>query len=136
MFLKRQQILDAQDLGYETVAVPEWGGEVCVKMMTGTERDRFEASNVKKDKKGNRVPDLENLRSKLLVKVLVDPDDNYLPMFTEVDIAALGKKSAKALERVADAATKLNGMQGVTEDDLAGEAEGFDSDPSESSTSE
>ncbi len=39
----------ADDLPRETVSVPEWGGEVLVRTMSGTDRDAFEASLLEKD---------------------------------------------------------------------------------------
>ena len=44
--LTRDQILQANDLVTETVEVPEWGGSVFVKSLTGVERDQFEAAIV------------------------------------------------------------------------------------------
>ena len=46
MYLTRDAILQATDLTFEDVAVPEWGGVVRVRGLTGTERDAFEASVV------------------------------------------------------------------------------------------
>ena len=44
--LTREQILGSDDLKRQTVAVPEWGGDVFVRMLTGGERDAFEVSAV------------------------------------------------------------------------------------------
>ncbi len=46
--LTREQILQSDDLPRETVQVPEWGGEVQVRTMTGTDRDAFVASLIGK----------------------------------------------------------------------------------------
>jgi hypothetical protein len=43
MTLTRDSILNAKDLKKELVKVPEWGGEVYVRCMTGSERDAFES---------------------------------------------------------------------------------------------
>jgi len=42
--LTRDQILQAQDIARETVSVPEWGGSVLVRGLTGQERDAYEAT--------------------------------------------------------------------------------------------
>ena len=42
--LSKEAILAADDLPREKVNVPEWGGEVLVRTMSGTDRDAFEAS--------------------------------------------------------------------------------------------
>lgn len=137
MALKRNQILDADDLKTEMVKVPEWAtgdeDEVCIKMLTGTERDKFEASTIRMNKAGRPEQNLDNLRARLIMLCAIDPDDNNLPLFTKDDLRALGNKSAVALDRVFSAAQRLNGF---TQADVEELAEGFDSAPSESSTSE
>ena len=94
--LTREQILQSDDLPRETVQVPEWGGEVQVRTMTGTDRDAFEASLIGKEGR------LENVRARLVSLTLCD--DSGSRLFTDTDIAALGGKSAKALDRVLRAA--------------------------------
>ena len=101
--LNKDQILQAKDLPTETVEVPEWGGSVIVKTMTGTERDAYESSIVK----GKKV-DMTNIRAKLCAICIVD--DNGERLFTDRDVVALSKKSAKALDRIFDVAQKLNGL--------------------------
>lgn len=137
MALKREQILQADDLKYDYVKVPEWAtdgeDEVCIKMLTGTERDKFETSMVRVNRAGKPEQNLENLRARLIVKCAIDPDDNNLPLFTEDDVKSLGKKSAVALDRVFSAAQRLNGFTNADIEELS---EGFDSAQSESSTSE
>lgn len=112
--LSRDAILSVEDMPSEIVNVPEWGGEVRVMAMTGTDRDKFEASLVGK---GNK-PNLENFRAKLAASCIVDEDGNR--MFAEKDVAALGKKSAAALDRVANAAQRVSGMSQEDVEELAG----------------
>lgn len=42
--LSREQILGCSDIPTEIVKVPEWGGEVMVKGLTGSQRDWLEMS--------------------------------------------------------------------------------------------
>lgn len=112
--LSRDAILSANDTPSEIVDVPEWGGSVRVMAMSGTERDKFEASLVGK---GNK-PNLDNFRAKLAATCIVD--ENGERMFAEKDIAALGKKSAAALDRVASAAQRVSGMSQDDVEELAG----------------
>lgn len=105
--ITRDQILEAEDLGFEEVEVPEWGGSVRVRAMTGTERDSFESEiyEIKgEDTKFNR----ENFRARLLVRTLADESNNRL--FDDKDIAVLGRKSARVLDRLFAVAQRLNGM--------------------------
>jgi len=112
--LTRDQILMCDDLPRETVQVPEWGGEVQVRTMTGTDRDAFESSLIGKDNQsGGR---LENVRARLVSLTLCD--ETGVRLFTDGDITALGQKSAKALDRVFTVAQRLNGI-GTDQVDVA-----------------
>jgi hypothetical protein len=105
--LSKSEILECQDMRIKVVEVPEWGGSVRLRSLTGAERDAFEATLVK-EVDGKRVPDMENLRAKLLAATIVDEDDRQI--FNAYDLAALGRKSAVALDRVFAVAQRLNGM--------------------------
>jgi len=127
--LTREAILGADDLPVEDVAVPEWGGTVRIRTMTGTERDAFESALIGtggKDKSAN----LRNLRARFASLVIVDDDNSR--MFDERDIKELGKKSASALDRVLTAGQRLNGLsrEDVDElgEDMAGDTAGSTSD--------
>lgn len=111
--LTREQILAAADLTVETVEVPEWGGSVGVRVMTGAERDRFEQQMAAA--KGRTV---ENVRAGLVAVVACDEKGERL--FDAADVVALGGKSASALERVFAVAMKLNKFSDADVADLAG----------------
>lgn len=102
--LDRSAILAASDLKTEDVDVPEWGGTVRVRTLTGTERDAFEAGLVGQEGKRN----LANLRARLLSLAIVD--DQGRRVFAESDADVLGSKSAAALDRLFDVAQRLNGI--------------------------
>lgn len=105
--LTKEQILSAQDLPTEIVSVPEWGGEVIVRGLTGIERDALEAEVV--EVKGKKVtPKLDNLRAKLVAMSIVDEEGKRF--FSDKEAAALGRKSASALERVFKVAQRLSGL--------------------------
>lgn len=105
--LTREQILGATDIITEVVPVPEWGGEVLVRSLSGAERDRFEASIV--DVRGKRRSvNLLNVRARLVALAIVDESGQQV--FRAGDVEALGAKSAAALSRVFDAAQRLSGL--------------------------
>lgn len=106
--LTREAILQAKDLPYEDVAVPEWGGVVRVRALTGAERDRFEASIVEQRGKGAPRLNTTNIRAKLVALTVVDENGNRI--FTDDDVEALGRKSAAALNRVFEVAQRLSGL--------------------------
>lgn len=139
MLLSRDEILEADDLETEDVPVPEWAPKtaknrddykVRLRMLTATDRDKFEASTVE-TKGGKQKQNLANFRARLVSLCIIN--DNGEVMFNPADIPALGKKSAKALGRVFDACQKLNGF---TEADVEELTEGFDDVPAEGSPSD
>ncbi|WJD99774.1 hypothetical protein [Streptomyces antimycoticus] len=108
-YLSAEAILDADDLGYEDVPVPEWGGTVRVRELPGTERDKFEAQFVGKDGASIRAEGLEGFRARLAAAAIVDADGK--PLFrSAAETKRLGGKSANALQRVVDVAMRLSGM--------------------------
>lgn len=111
--LTREMILNCDDLKTQEIEIPEWGGTVTIRMMTGRERDAFEASIVD-SKGGTRAMKFDNIRAKLVAKTVIDPDTKEL-MFTVADVEALGNKSAAALDRIFSASQKLSK---ITEEDV------------------
>lgn len=132
-FLSFDDIMAADDLKTEVVPVPEWGGEVLIRMLTGTERDAFEQT-LSRSRNGKVERNLENFRARLAAEVLVNEDGSKM-VTTRQQKERLGRKSVAGLERIVEAATKLNRM---SEDDVEEMTKGFDeeSDESESSTSD
>lgn len=105
--LGRDAILGAVDLAHVDVDVPEWGGVVRVRMLTGGERDAFEAGTVVRH--GKKIDtNLVNIRARLAALCVVD--EAGARVFSEADAEALGQKSAAALNRVFEAARQLNGL--------------------------
>lgn len=130
-FLTRDAILAAPDLAIIEVEVPEWGGTVRVRALSGAERDSFEASCMKEKRDGKTEFDPRNMRAKLVALCLVD--GNGLRIFQQDDVKALGRKSAKALSRVFDEAAKLNGLSAEDVASLEGNSDGQDDDSSSNS---
>lgn len=119
--LTRSDILDAPeaDTIFEDVSVPEWGGVVRVRALNGTERDRFEES-LFTGKGRKRKMTMANARARLVALSVIDQAGDSL--FTEQDIAALGRKSAVALDRVFSVASRL---AGITDRDMEEITENF-----------
>lgn len=115
--LTKADILSATDTKYEYVKVPEWGGTVRVRGLTGLERDSYESSMVQnrgKDVKVNMV----NVRAGLVARACIDGAGNRL--FSDNDINVLGLKSAVALERVYNVAARLSAISDDDVEKLAG----------------
>lgn len=101
--LGRDEILNAPDLPFVKVEVPEWGGAVFVRGLSGGERDEFETKIL-----GTKGSSLKNARAKLVAMGTFDESGTLL--FAESDVEALGKKSGKALDRLFSAIRKESGL--------------------------
>ena len=103
MTLTREQILGADDRKNETVDVPEWGGAVKVRSMSGAEAEKYTEIVSEEGRSG-----VANLA--LLVSMCVVDEDNK-PLFSDEDIKALAEKDINVLNAVATACMKVNGFE-------------------------
>lgn len=113
--LTREQILECQDIQVEKVEVPEWGGHVFVKSITGEERDWLEMSTYD-DKKKDKKVDMKHFRAKIISLSVCN--ENKERLFSEKDIVALSGKNAAALQRIFDVAQRLSGLTNEDADEL------------------
>lgn len=99
-------ILGANDLTIETLTVPEWDGvEVCIRVISGADRDWFEQMVSAATTNGTFV---KNFRATLVALALCD--DKGERVFGNKDIGVLGERSANGLNRVFEFAQALNGI--------------------------
>jgi hypothetical protein len=99
MLLSKSEILQVQDTKVSAaVPVPEWGGEVYIKTLSGTERDAFEDAYAENKMKA--------FRCRFLVLTL--SDDKGQRLFADGDVGELGKKSSVVINRLFEAAWKHN----------------------------
>lgn len=129
-YLDRAAILAVPDITTEDVDVPEWGGVVRVRGLTASQRDAFEAASLQGKGKNTSV-NLHNLRARLVALCIVDEDGNQL--FAERDVHVLGQKSAAAIDRIYDTATRLSG---IGENDVEELTKNSESDQSDDSISD
>jgi hypothetical protein len=128
--LGREEILAADDRKYETVECPEWGGEVRLKSISGTQRDAYEQSLIQSN--GNdRKMNLRNARVKLIVLCAVDAEGRSL--FSAEDVSALGRRNAAPIDRLFDTCKRLAGMG---DDDVEKMTEDFGATRDEDATSD
>ena len=118
--LSREDILKVDDIQIEFVEVPEWGGSVFVKGMTGAERDRFESGIIEISGDDSKV-NMTDIRAKLCAVSVCNEDGKKL--FSPADIKELSKKSASALQKVFEVAQRLSGITDDDVEELAGELE-------------
>ncbi|MCM2390200.1 hypothetical protein [Streptomyces albipurpureus] len=133
MALLTKALIDAaDDRQWEDVPVPEWGGEVRILGMSGTERNAYSESivSIGTNGKPQRV-NMQDQTAKLLSKCLVDED--FKRLYTDKEVRQLGAKNGQVLERLTKIGQRLSGMR---KEDLE-EAEGkSETPPSDSSTSD
>jgi hypothetical protein len=127
-------ILGAEDIDFEDHDVPEWGVKVRVRGMSGTDRDSFEAKMVAVRKGAGQEVELRlnDFRSKVLVKCLVDPETGKR-VFDDNDAHQLGAKSGAVIDRLFDVAKRLSGMDDDAEEEARGNSE---TGPSDGSTTD
>lgn len=110
-----QDVFDIEDITVEVVPVPEWKRSVRLKVLSAYERDEFEASTVTM-KGGKQKPNLANLRARLVARCMVDSKGDRV--FQSGDVARLGRKSSKALDRLFAKCQELNGFSDKDIEDL------------------
>ena len=139
--LSRSDILAAADLKFEDVDVPEWGGTVRIRELTGTQRDQIEAAMVtvkmEPDDKGKSKPTpefdksaMETFRARIASYSIVDEENKRV--FTDADIFALGEKGSAALQRVYDVALGISGFSESDVEELVGNSDAAQSGSSTS----
>lgn len=109
--LTKDQILAAEDLPRQTVTVDEWGGDVIIRSLTAAERDAWEAGFIDDSSKKVKIK-YTNAKASLVARCAVGEDG--IRLFTDEEVAELGRKSAKAVNRLYDVARELSGLS--TED--------------------
>ena len=112
MPLTKDQILAADDLGLLEVNVPEWGGELFLRVMTVGERDAYENDWIQNKHRG-----VENFRAKFLQRVLCNSKGELL--FTAGEIDLLAGKSARVMNRLWNLAMRHNSLTDADVEELA-----------------
>lgn len=132
--LTKDQILNSVSRRYEYVNVPEWGGPIRLRSLTGKERDDFETSmQDQPSRRGGRGKGTTaNFRARLIGMCAVDDDGEKL--FTNRhEINLLGEQSASALQKVFDVCAAMNGF---SDEDVESLVEDFGREGDEDSTSD
>ena len=125
--LTRLEVLEGgDDRPVELHEFPEWGGWLRFRGMTGEQRDHVELTV----NKGEGKQEISGARARVATYCIVNEDGSQ--MFTEGDVVALGKRSAKALARAFRIGARLSGMSDDALEEIEGNSNGV---PSASSTS-
>ena len=132
--LNREALLKKEVLKIEKVSFED-DSFVCVRQMTGRERDLFEKSLMVQVRKGNKIDyetRLDDFRAKLAVCTLCDEEGVLL--LKPNDVPTLSQNmSASRLEKIITAAQALNK---ITEEDKEDIVKNSGGDPIEDSSSD
>lgn len=117
--LTRDQLLEAAKharIERDRLLVPELGGEIYVRGMSGIERDKFEEGlRIRRGKRAGQS-DLRNFRAQLAVRVIVD--ENGQRLLTDLDADIFGRLPAGVLDRIISRCTELSGKAQEEIDEL------------------
>jgi hypothetical protein len=110
--LNKSDILSPRKPAMESIDVPDWGGKVNIRVMSGADLDQYYSESytlVDGEVKANQV----NCTARLLVKCICDEDGKRL--LEDADAEALGQQGAAILEQLKEVAKRLNKMGGDVE---------------------
>jgi hypothetical protein len=106
--LSRTAILSKTELATEVVDVPEWGGQVVVRELTGAERDAWEGAFLDPETRDVKTDYMVNARARLVALAVVDEDGERV--FHDEDVEKIGKLSGAALDRIFSVASRMSGL--------------------------
>lgn len=137
--LSKEQIKKADKKRFVDVPVKEWGGEVRLQEMSASDRDDWENEALitevgGPDEAGNTTVtnryNSKHVRARLLVRCMVDGEGRRL--YTSDEVASLGSLAASSVQKLFNAAQKLNGIGAKDIEELE---KNSDAAPSGASTS-
>tara|TARA_Y100000593_G_C4316180_1_gene340988 strand:+ start:3519 stop:3872 length:354 start_codon:yes stop_codon:yes gene_type:complete len=106
MALSRDAIFNAKDTDVHEFEVPEWGGTILLRSMTGKQRNNYEYWAMIQSKK--EFPDYRGIREKLILSCAVD--EKGQPLFEEDDLEALAEKNSDVIDRIHEKCREICGM--------------------------
>jgi len=117
--LSKADILGNHDLKTKAVEVPEWGGKVYLKELSGLERAQFEEETASLD--SDKMEDQLLRIAAVVAHTISDENGNRILLFE--DATALASKNFKVLHRLYRQAMALNDMGGDAVEDLGKNSE-------------
>lgn len=126
--LTADAIFSAVDMKVEPVDVPEWGGKIYVRRLTGRERDEFEQL-MQDRRQGRNALKVQGVIAKTVVLAACTAGGTKLFQGKDAE-GKLNEKACAPLMRIFDAAMSISGMK---EDDIENIVEGLETGPSASS---
>jgi len=107
--LTKDQILKSDRKKSVDVDVKEWGGTVRLQELSASDRDLWENESFVLNAEGTGAKfNPKHARARLVVRCLVD--DQGRRMFSDDEVAAIGSLSASTIQKLFNAARKLNAI--------------------------
>ncbi len=100
--LSKSEILGASDVTVEALDVPEWGGRVYLRTMSGSDYDAF-------SELAAASPGGVGLRADIVSRCLCD-ENGQPQQWSAEEVVALGERAGHVLDRVAAAALRISGI--------------------------
>lgn len=132
--LTKDQILAAGNRK-RTIDVPvkEWGGTVRLQELSASDRDMWESEQITLDPDGTNARfNPKHSRARLVVRCIVD--DTGRRMFSDDEVASIGSLSAASIQKLFNAARKLNAISAEDIKELEGNSDGGPSDAGSSTS--
>ena len=114
--LSKDDIFKADDLPTKDMDIPEWGGMLTIRTLTGTERDEWESAFVNQDK-----INIRGLKARLVQLTVMNGDGQL--MFTKAELLKINSKSASVIDRIFEVSQRLSGLTKKDVDELVGNSE-------------
>lgn len=109
------QILACNDVASEFVKCPEWEVDLWIRSVSAADREAWEATLTSNNGQANCT---EGARCRFLVKCIYGSDGNRV--FTDDEAPALNQKSSLVIDRLWEAANRLNAVTPGQAQELAG----------------
>ena len=118
MILSKQQILLADDRPTEDVDVPEWGGSVRLRVLSGAQREAVEIKmhQCRSENTNTSTAAWKGLKNYILSCAMVD--ESGAQMFAEKEVASLGEKNGSVIERLYEFVLRQNAFTKDETDEL------------------
>lgn len=104
----RDKIANIKDIKEEKIHIPEWDVELLIRSMTGATRNKIMNTAMTKDGK----VDLDRLYPDIVISSCFDPETGE-QVFEPTDREMLLSKNGAALERIAQKAIKMSGLDDI-----------------------
>ena len=111
--LNKHQIFASNDLKSQIISIPEWGGNIKIRVMSIGERLTLDSLKIDEDDKDM------NLAFNWIIKSCIDENDKLLFDDPEEDIKFLKGKSSDSILKLFNAILSLNKQSQDDIDDLA-----------------